>query len=165
MDGRCTVWTNSLTWLHWQITDKSPSCCIMLLTKKYFFKKLHWVSISTQHPNQGGYKHFLSLHMIWYLTKISFTCHQSYTTIVLLHSVITGHRISLRLLSFSIPTIDYISMRLTWILLCLTVDVLPYKIGLASLGFITTLLLVLMLCSKRKDVLERVKQSSCKKRG
>lgn len=45
------------------------------------------------------------------------------------------------------------------------VDVLPYKIGLASLGFVTALILVLIVCTKRKDVLKSVKHiCSCERR-
>ena len=44
-------------------------------------------------------------------------------------------------------------------------DVLPYKIGLASMGFVTVVVLVfeLIMCAKRREVLERVKESCCKK--
>ncbi|XP_020624266.1 uncharacterized protein LOC110061760 isoform X2 [Orbicella faveolata] len=44
-----------------------------------------------------------------------------------------------------------------------TEDVLPYKIGLAALGFVTALILVLVVCTKRKQVLESVKKSCCKR--
>ena len=44
-------------------------------------------------------------------------------------------------------------------------DVLPYKIGIASMGFVTLVVLVfeLIMCARRKEVLERVKKNCCKK--
>ncbi|KAL9980733.1 hypothetical protein ACROYT_G009369 [Oculina patagonica] len=47
------------------------------------------------------------------------------------------------------------------------VDVLPYKIGIALMGFVTLIVVVfeLIMCAKRKQVVEKVKESCCKKEG
>lgn len=60
--------------------------------------------------------------------------------------------------------IDKIIDKYPWLLL-LTVDVLPYKIGLAFMGLVTLCVVVfeIIMCAKRKEVLERVKENCCKK--
>ena len=180
---------NSL--FHWVVED-APSRCFCWLgftdqsltrvgcskQRNAFFNvtlSFHTCIHPASHPASRG-NFFLSLHMRSDLSTnamffVLIKCQIKITlTSLIVHSyyrVANWLRVSLtqlRILTVWI-TIDCISMRLTWILLCLTVDVLPYKIGLASLGFVTALILVLIVCTKRKEVLESVKESCCKRRG